>query len=618
MSDTIREEFAKRSGGSINLEKVFSLMENSEGVSDVVNTLMNFIGNYYELDAVVVLEFDDNGTVRCSYEWNKDGMYKMLNVEKRFLQKFDKKWLDNYNNPDGVWLFENSKDIIDVRDKVSMARYDILGTMLEVPMYRNEHIMGCIDFISSKRLAGMFSDSKRDMKAFARVMSSYLIPMRELDDNVRKIDEISEYDAISHLPKYEFFKSNVLKFLERIPDSKVEIISMDLSNFKYLNEKYGHIAGDHILRSIASRIYTISGNIISCCRPFSDYFIIAVRASETMNFATIREAVDVAARELTEDLREQYFDTNIIMNAGVAVIKPGDNNLEAAVTNSNIARKFAKMGKAISNCRIMQYSPNMSLAENRQSELLASMNKAIIDEDFFIMLQPICVTDLSSVVGAEALVRWRKDESHVLLPGDFLSTFEKVGYIIKLDYFVIDKVFSYLRKRLDEGKPIVPISVNVSYVHFQSTEIIDYIKKLRDKYDIDPYYIEFDLSEQVYISDNSNVSVIIDAIKKMGYKIFIDDFGSGYSSLNTLTKYPIDGIKLDRSFMKSRLDRTDEIIIQCIVNMANKLNLQIIAEGVETEEQRIFLLENECPYLQGHLYSAALSVEQFSYLIDNQ
>lgn len=617
MAENIRDMFRSEYPGSMNLEKTFSLMEIMDDVNQVVDTLMRYIGSYYDLDSVIILEFVENETVRCTYEWNRDGLYEMLNVEKRFVQNFESAWLINYDNPDGVWQYVNDgKD--NVRTRVSMARYDILGSMLEVPMYRNDKIIGCIDFITKNKDSEIFQTSIGDMKSFARVMASYLLPMRELDDNERKIGEISEYDSISRLPKFEIFRKNVENYLDKITENKVAIISFDFSNFKFLNEKYGHSAGDHILKNVASRIYMVSGSIISCCRPFSDNFLVAIKASSETTFASIRESLDVASREFSDDLREEYFDTNIIMNVGVAFIKPGEHDLETAISNANIARKYAKMGKAVSNCRIMNYSPNMSLAENRESELLSSMNEAIIDNDFFVMLQPICVTDLSSIVAAEALVRWRKDDTHIMLPAEFLPTFEKIGYMVTLDYYVYDYVFAYQRKRLDMGAFTVPVSVNVSYVHFKTTELVDYIRKLLDTYKIDPYYVEFELSEQVYITDNSNVSTIINGLKSMGFKIFIDDFGSGCSSLNTLTKYPIDGIKLDRSFMKTRLNHTDEIILQCMINMANKLNLQIIAEGVETEEQRVFLLEHDCPYIQGHLFSKAVNVEQFDYLLDNQ
>lgn len=598
------------------VEYVFSLVDSMDNISDVVNYLLDALGNRYNFDAIIVKEVNGPTSVKCIYEWCVDGSSELINVENRYLENIWDNWMLSYkNNPDKVWTYH----ISDGECPLKVIRNDYLASLIEIPIFKNDNYVGCIEYMDGKDENREFNKELiGDLQQFGRIMSSYLMPLRELEMNHLKVHDFTTYDSITHLPRYEIFVSELANQVKKIEGSVIEFVSLDMSNFKYLNEKYGYVEGNRILKMVASRFYELSDKIISCSRPYSDNFLVAVRSNGPTDFGFLLSLLSSESARFSEMLGGIYFDSSIILNAGVYFMKEGETDIDYAIDCANIARKFAKNSKAENGCRCMLYNKGMSLTLRKQSEYISSMSRGIAENEFFVQLQPQCTTDTFDITGAEALVRWRKDNSIVLFPDEFLPVFEKNGCIVQLDYFVFEKIFEYIRNRIMSRKKIVPISVNVSEAHFKSVEILGVVKELLDKYRIPPEYVVFEMSEEIYVSENRNVSLILTGLKDMGFKLFIDDFGKGVSSLNTLTKYSIDGIKLDRSFMKHELERNDKIIISCMVNLANRLGLEVLSEGVESEDQRNFLIMNECPCMQGFYFSQAVDYEQFSYLLDNQ
>lgn len=598
------------------VEYVFSLVESMDSITEVVNFLLDAIGDRYHFDAVIVKEVTGPTSVKCVYEWSSDGNVELINVENRYMDNIWDEWIEEIKNSERcVWIYHAS----DGECPLKVVRRDLLGSLIEIPFFKNDKYIGCVEFLDGKDKEREFDDiTVNDLKQFGRIMTSYLLPLAELERNHERVHDFTSYDSITHLPRYEIFVNELNKMSKKIEGSVIELVSLDLSNFKYLNEKYGYIEGNRVLKMLATRFYEISDKIISCSRPYSDNFIIAVRSKGMEDFVLLNEILEQESSRFSEILGGIYFDSSIIMNAGVFFIEDSSCDIDYAIDCANIARKFAKNSKVEGGYRCLLYNKGMSLTIRKQSEYITSMNKGIAENEFYVQLQPQCTTDTFDITGAEALVRWKRDNSIVLYPDEFLPVFEKNGCIVKLDYYVFERIFEYIRSRMLASKKVVPVAVNVSAVHFKSTEILDIVSGLLKKYRIPADMIIFEMSEEVYVSDNRNVAVVINGLKDMGFKLYIDDFGKGVSSLNTLTKYPIDGIKLDRSFMKHELERNDKIIISCMVNLANRLNLEVLSEGVESEEQRTFLIMNQCPNMQGFYFSQAVDFDQFSYLLDNQ
>ena len=222
-----------------------------------------------------------------------------------------------------------------------------------------------------------------------------------------------------------------------------------------------------------------------------------------------------------------------------------------------------------------------------------------------------------SLMGAEALLRWQKPDGSLIYPDEFIPFIERSGQIVEVDYYVYREVFRFLAERIKNGKRVVPISLNVSRIHLNQMHILEYVEKLFEEYQIPHSMVEFELTESIYLDNTERVLELIRGLHKIGTKVSLDDFGSGYSSLNLLSKLPIDIIKLDKVFLsEGNLQESDKVIISCVVDMAKKLQITSLCEGVETVEQSNYLKEVGCQVQQGFYFSRPIPQEVFEKFID--
>lgn len=246
------------------------------------------------------------------------------------------------------------------------------------------------------------------------------------------------------------------------------------------------------------------------------------------------------------------------------------------------------------------------------------LEEAIKNGELKVFYQPKIESGSTRVIGAEALARWEKPDGSYIYPDEFIPELEQTGKIAMLDFFVYRHVFANIRQRLDEKKPVVPVSMNVSRVHLQDNEIFTYIKSLFREYRIPPKYTEFEVTESIYVENFEKIISMASRYRKAGGKISMDDFGSGYSSLNLLTTLPIDTIKIDKVFLKNEvLTENEKIVLTCVVEMAKKMKMDVVCEGVETEAQSWFLSLLGCDMFQGFLYSRPLPEEEFYHYLEN-
>lgn len=252
------------------------------------------------------------------------------------------------------------------------------------------------------------------------------------------------------------------------------------------------------------------------------------------------------------------------------------------------------------------------MAGMEKADLNLAIDKALENGEIKVFYQPKVEAGSTRVVGAEALVRWQKPDGSYIYPDEFIPELERTGKIVKLDYFVYQKVFGSLSKRIEQGKPVVPVSVNVSRIHLKNLDIYKYLKSLFRMYRVPPRYIELELTESVYAEVLEIFKPYINHFRSIGGKVSMDDFGSGYSSLNLLTDLPVDTLKVDKVFLKhSELKENEKIILSCVIKMAKKLKLDVLCEGVETISQSQFLSKMGCDMFQGYLYSKALPETEF-------
>lgn len=430
-------------------------------------------------------------------------------------------------------------------------------------------------------------------------------------------------DFLTGLDRYEEFLADLDKEIAKMGDRRIAIVYTDIKHFKYINDTYGYQRGDMLLKEFVHLTTNDNPFLLCAARVYSDNIVTASLLRESTSDSEFREIIHQANLDFEVALQQKYLDAKLKLCTGIAIISGNDKEIDAAtaVSNANLARKIAK--ELDDECCVL-FNHKMIDGIKKEVEITSSLSDAIKNGEFKVYYQPKIETETLKIIGAEALIRWQKPDGHFVFPDEFIPLIERSGQIVELDNFVYREVFKFIDSRLRENKPIVPISVNVSRVHLHKLEILPYVQSLFAEYQIPPELIEFELTESIYIENTEKALVLVESLHNMGVKVSMDDFGSGYSSLNLLSRLPIDIIKLDKVFLKDEeaaegiLKENDRIIISCVIDMAKKLRITSLCEGVETLEQSNYLSEIGCEIQQGYYFSKPISQEEFEAFIDKR
>lgn len=247
----------------------------------------------------------------------------------------------------------------------------------------------------------------------------------------------------------------------------------------------------------------------------------------------------------------------------------------------------------------------------KEKNIEDNMEHALENNEFIVYFQPKVELKTNKIAGAEALVRWQNSKKELIPPNEFIPIFEKNGFITKLDIYVFEEVCKTIRKWLNEGINPIPVSVNLSRMHLQNPNFLKKYKEIQEKYEVPADLLEIELTETLVFENFEQLKKVIDDIHQMGFSCSIDDFGSGYSSLNLLKEIPVDILKLDRIFFSKKNDKRGNSVIESIISLAKKLNMTTISEGVETISQVEFLRKADCDLVQGYVYSKPLAKDDF-------
>lgn len=425
-------------------------------------------------------------------------------------------------------------------------------------------------------------------------------------------------DSLTGFDRYEVFLEKLKKGIEEIGDRRIAIIYTDIKYFKYINETYGYKVGDALLKNFMEEVAANSNGFICCSRAYSDNFVSARYVQDDLSNEQFRDTIYKINIEREARFREIYLNSRLQFSTGITIIDKNSRSLDAetAVSNANLARKVAK--EMDEDCCVL-FDSSMMEGIKREVEITSRVPKAIANHEFKVYYQPKIETDTLRLIGAEALVRWQKPDGSFIYPDQFIPLLERSGQVVDVDYYVYREVFKFVADRIAAGKSVVPVSLNVSRIHLNKMHILEYVQSLFEEYKIPFELIEFELTESIYLDNTERALELIKGLHKFGTKVSMDDFGSGYSSLNLLSRLPIDIIKLDRVFLKEdELQENDKIIISCVIDMAKRLRITSLCEGVETPEQSDYLREIGCQIQQGYYFSRPIPQEAFEEFIDSK
>ena len=438
-------------------------------------------------------------------------------------------------------------------------------------------------------------DKKYNLEQF--VTANHVIE----DDNI---------DPITGLFKYAIFIKEAEKYIKNSTmDVKLAVYYLDITNFKLVNEFYGLESGDALLGAISNAMQNSSREGF-CGRFFSDNF---VKIFEIGSNESIEDINTSLVKELEDFIREQnekYPKANLGAALGLYAIKAEEKGVIQVIDKANSARKSIK-ARGLVNSRI--YNNDFEKAVNEKQQLELQIKKALKYKEFDFYLQPKINIETGKIVGAEALVRWIQNDGSVKEPGLFLPIMEETGSIVELDFYIYEEVFKFIQKLTKENKELIPISLNVSRRHLNDLDFASKVHQLAIKYNVLPVLIEFEITENIFIQSLENAKTLIKKLNDYGYQISVDDFGSGFSSLNILKDLNFDVLKIDRKFISG--DRYDsqknKAIMSSVIEMAKKLNMGVILEGVETLDHVKFMKALGCTVAQGYFFDRPLTKKAF-------
>ncbi len=396
----------------------------------------------------------------------------------------------------------------------------------------------------------------------------------------------------------QIYTKRVSELIQRHPDEEIAFIQFDVERFKMINEIYGVETGDEMLRFFSDALGAVCTEEQPFCRLTADVYMIVT------TFTDDKELVAFVRR--IESMLSGYKGLEYRLVFGVAIVEDRTIHTRRHGDNASLARQLIK-GNALNN--IGFYNGRMKSELHKKQTIEDDMHKALLNKEFVMFLQPKHSISSGKIIGAEALARWMHPEKGMISPADFIPVFEENGFILKLDQFIWESACKKIRGWIDEGITAVPISVNISREYLQSFPVTEYISGLIQKYAIPEKLLELEITES---ADAAGVEDVVRQLKEAGFTMLMDDFGSGYSSLNMLKTTPFDVLKIDRDFLSEFMesDRGRKIISHTI-SMSQDIGLDIVAEGVETIEQAKFLEECGCDTAQGFYYSKPIPEGEF-------
>ncbi len=434
--------------------------------------------------------------------------------------------------------------------------------------------------------------------------------MMELTDTQKKVMheaviDASDTEVKTGMYSLEGFSRHAAEVIRSHPEKTYMIVQWDLDDFKVYNDINGYQNGDLLLRGIglASPKNIKDGLVFGHLN--SDHFVLLAERSE-QTAEKIYSSIDKMLRELTNG-------DGISFHMGICPVDDPDENIAILCDHALIAVKTIK-GQYQE--RYAWYDPGMRDQIVEENMLASEMDSALAAGQFHVWYQPQVNYKTGKISGAEALVRWIHPEKGIIPPFRFIPLFEKNGFITKLDHYIWDHVCAFQRSWIDSGHEAFPVSINISRRDIYSDDLVLAITTLMDKYDLDPSLLHLEITESVYMASPEKMSRIVDILQKKGFIVEIDDFGSGYSSLNTLKDMKVNTLKLDMKFLQQseNSDRSGRII-SAMIRMADWLDVGTIAEGVETKEQADFLKSMGCFNLQGYYFYKPMNEESYKAIL---
>lgn len=547
---------------------------------------------------------------------NGYGYVHMIGKEGKFLIRSKNKVVDKRVESifDGNYITDGEKEKIREaidRDESVFSEFRYQGTAYQIylsPIGLNGWYLFCVDTMQGVN-APIYQMINVTRAVFVGVLclSVFLLiyGYQMLRKNHKQLIELAYYDSLTGA-------YNTVRFMQEMKDAlsgpeKYSVCVLNIHQFKFINEIFGRAQGDKLLCHISQVLKESVNPGEYFCRDTGDFFWMILKGQ---NEEAIRERLYEMMEKISRFSLSQHHNYQIMIYCGVAV-RRDDSSAEMMMTHAMFALQTAK-GTDRNN--VWFYDVELHKQETLQNYIESHMHQALKDKEFRMFLQPKMDMRTGKLGGAEALVRWIPKDGTIIYPNQFIPLFESNGFCSSLDMYMVENVCRKIREWIDAGITPVPISVNQSKILFYEEDYVENLCAVLERYRIPGDLITLEILEGLAAGNIDELNEKIDQLKEKGFRISMDDFGSGYSSFNTLGKLHIDELKMDRVFLSAitgKEDERQEIIMAQVVDLAKKLRISTVAEGVETKENETLIRTLGCGYGQGYYYSRPIDEDEF-------
>jgi diguanylate cyclase (GGDEF)-like protein/PAS domain S-box-containing protein len=429
----------------------------------------------------------------------------------------------------------------------------------------------------------------------------------------QRMSYLAHHDYLTDLPNRLLLDDRLDQAMgaARRQRNQLAVLFVDVDRFKHINDSLGHLIGDQLLLSVAGRLIASVRGSDTVSRQGGDEFVILL--------STISHAEDAAlsAKKILTALGRPYrikeHNLQITVSMGIGVYPDDGTDAETLIKNADIAMLNAK-NNGRNNYQF--FRPDMNEHALERQSLESGLRHALARREFVLYFQPKMDLETEAITGAEALIRWRKPGQGIVLPEKFIPIAEQCGYIVPIGRWVLREACRQTQSWLDAHLTPMPVAINISAVELRSKDFLQGVRAVLDETGLDARYIEFELTETALMQDPQSTIAVLGALKDMGVRITLDDFGTGYSSLTYLKRFPIDALKIDKSFVRGLCTNAgDANIVSAVINMGRSFGLRVIAEGVETREQFLRLQAQQCAEGQGYYFHAPVAAHEFTKLL---
>jgi diguanylate cyclase (GGDEF)-like protein/PAS domain S-box-containing protein len=429
-----------------------------------------------------------------------------------------------------------------------------------------------------------------------------------------QMSHLAQHDCLTDLPNRILLMDRLTQAisLARRNSNRLAVLFLDLDGFKHINDSLGHTVGDKVLQSIAARLMGAVRHSDTVSRQGGDEFVVLLSEVKNAGDAAISARKMLASLTVPHSVAQHHL--HVTASIGVTTYPEDGEDAETLIKNADTAMYHAK-GSGRNNYKFFKKDMNVRAVERQAVE--EGLRYALEHEEFVLHYQPKVNLRTGKITGAEALIRWLHPDLGMLPPVQFVPIAEDSGLILPIGRWVLREACRQARAWLNDGLRAIPVGINISSLEFRSNGFLEGVRAILKDTRLEPCYLELEMTEGVLMQHADSTAAMLKELKVMGVHLTVDDFGTGYSSLSYLTRFPIDALKLDQSFVhKIAADTEHAAIINAVISMAKSLKQRVIAEGVETAEQLAFLRAQSCDEAQGYYFSKPVVAHQFAKLLE--